>query len=378
MSLKGATTKATMLSAVKVKGESSVAEANAQAVLDAKAKVDSALTEATAALTALQEAKTEADALPADTPNLEELKKELAKAITEATAHRDAIQALKDAKGNDSLAKLVEKVTGTGDKKMTLADIAAAVAVEVEKAMVFVSGFTTTYPLITGGKPLTATTAWSFVGLFRNALGTDELTEDFTERAVSDLPGVSLRSNDYATYGYWLGIPKEGDTIQQLHVFGVPKDQRIAPDAAFVSDDKLGNTATYSGKALGFSVLAAPDGRNRKAIKSGEFTADVKLTASFGATPTVEGTVTNFEGNAVGDEWSIGLKTAPLLKSASLGLNDSNWGLARGSGGKQNGAWHARAAREPATQRPNSISGTFQTFFSDGRAMGGYATVKDE
>ena len=62
LSLKdAAAAKASMLTAVKVMGESSDGEANAQAILDAKAKVDQALTDANAALTALQDVKTKAD-----------------------------------------------------------------------------------------------------------------------------------------------------------------------------------------------------------------------------------------------------------------------------------------------------------------------------
>ena len=147
--------------------------------------------------------------------------------------------------------------------------------------------------------------------------------------------------------------------------------------AALATNTALGNTATYSGNALGISVLTMPDGSNHKAIKSGEFTADVKLTATFHNTsPTVEGTMNNFKGNAVGSDWSVELKEASLLNTYPPA--SSQFGLARGSGAQHDGRWHARAHNGTAAQRHMGIIGFFRTFFPNGCAVGGYATVKDE
>ena len=99
-------------------------------------------------------------------PKLQELKTELATAITDATRYRDAIKAIKDATENDSLAELVEKVTGADDT-MTPGKIAEAIAVEVEKEMAFYTETESntnqcTWPPITGGITPSTVTAKAF------------------------------------------------------------------------------------------------------------------------------------------------------------------------------------------------------------------------
>ena len=86
-----------------------------------------------AALTALQDAKTKADELPVDTPDLQDLKNRIAAAIEEATqlagyrqghqgCHRERIP----------LAVLVQMVRGHSNRDSET--VAADVAIEVEKA----------------------------------------------------------------------------------------------------------------------------------------------------------------------------------------------------------------------------------------------------
>ena len=106
-------------------------------------------------------------------------------------------------------------------------------------------------------------------------------------------------------------------------------------------------------------------------VDSGRFTADVKLTAKFGATDTdakVSGTINNFMGNAVGD-WSVNLESTTLAAT-------SNSDIATGSG--RDGMWSAQAYGDDNTKRPAGIFGGFTAHFSDGHAAGAYATRMDK
>ena len=286
---------------------------------------------------------------------------------------------------SSSLAKLVEKVTGANGR-LKPADIAAVVAQEVEKAMVFYDGKESdpnqrTYPRITGGVRPSAVTLYFLTGLTNNVGNPDGALSEYNGMSFYDLPGIELEETDYASYGYWLAIPHDSDAITEVHVLGVPKSPRAVPATSLAAKASLDNTATYTGNALGMSVLTAADGSKRKAIKSGQFTADVKLTATFdGTSSTVEGKISNFRGNAVGTDWKVDLKTAPLNAAEPRSLD--NYGLARGDGVTDEGMWHARAnvstADDIGDKRPIGLSGVFRVFFKDGRAAGGYATVKDD
>ena len=383
--------------ALNVLGESSKAQDYAQAILDANAKVDQALSDANAALTALQEAKKEADKLPAGTANLDTLK-------TSITA------AIKDAKGTDSLAAQVAKVTSTTGK-MTAADVAAKVAVIIEKAGTNYIGKTTNFPMNTEGRATVVTygsrvhspvsriatalycqfnavkrddapahaLTWEVVvgkdkvggggggaisssgddgfrrmasfegmdggnretsttsnleGIDHTYLGIKGIIYCLEQRcpATNGKPGAGWYWNvrpenrhrhpvrtgsgyeeftDYAHYGYSLAGGSDTDLATGsndggIEAFGLPHDDTESPTrpttnaaAGLTASTTIpgNNTATYSGGALGISVVTA-DG---KAIKSGQFTADVELTATFATSPTVTGTVKNFKGNAVGN-----------------------------------------------------------------------------
>ena len=131
--------------------------------------------------------------------------------------------------------------------------------------------------------------------------------------------------------------------------------------------DLTESSASYAGKAAGMSVhMTFDDQGARTGISSGAFTADVSLTARFGAAPTVSGTVSGFEGDAVDAGWSVELGEAVLSGSIEAGE-------ARGTG--QAGAWTARAYGE-TDQRPAGILGGFNAHFTDGHAAGAYATRK--
>ena len=146
--------------------------------------------------------------------------------------------------------------------------------------------------------------------------------------------------------------------------------------AAAISPEEIGGddgTATYSGTAAGMSVVTVPnpDGDGRVAGSSGAFTADVTLNATFGGTPTIDGTITNFMGGAVGSNWRV------TLRSQTLAATGSSDGTTRTDGQAADGLWSAQPYGGDADARPSGVHGGFNANFRDGAAVGAYATRKD-
>ena len=176
-----------------------------------------------------------------------------------------------------------------------------------------------------------------------------------------------LRETLYARFGHWLTVVAgSGETTVHAYAGTAAMGN---PALGAPAGDLTESSASYAGKAAGMSVhMTFDDQGARTGISSGAFTADVSLTARFGAAPTVSGTVSGFEGDAVDEGWSVELGEAVL--SGSI---DIEFGEARGTG--QAGAWTARAYGE-TDQRPAGILGGFNAHFTDGHAAGAYATRK--
>lgn len=167
----------------------------------------------------------------------------------------------------------------------------------------------------------------------------------------------------YASYGHWLSVSGTDWTVHSFATSGAT----TGADVSTVGDDtnNLANSATYSGKAAGMSVRKTGSG-DSQTVDSGRFTANVSLSAKFGATPTVSGTINNFVGDAVGSGWSV------ALGSATLAAGSFNSSTATASG--RDGTWRAQAYGGDTSKRPAGIFGNFTAHFTDGDATGAYAT----
>ena len=174
-----------------------------------------------------------------------------------------------------------------------------------------------------------------------------------------------LRETLYARFGHWLTVVAgSGETTVHAYASTAAMGN---PALGAPAGDLTESSASYAGKAAGMSVhMTFDDQGARTGISSGAFTADVSLTARFGASPTVSGTVSGFEGDAVDAGWSVELGEAVLSGSIEAGET-------RETG--QAGAWTARAYGE-TDQRPAGILGGFNAHFTDGHAAGAYATRK--
>ena len=131
--LKAATDNKAEFDTMAVRGESSVAEMNAQAILDAKDDVDEALANAMMALQDATTAKEHADALADDAANKAALIEALKDAIVEAGAQIKSIGMIRDGM---ALADAVAAVTGDDeDEPMSAADHGQMVAMAIGGAL---------------------------------------------------------------------------------------------------------------------------------------------------------------------------------------------------------------------------------------------------
>ena len=198
---------------------------------------------------------------------------------------------------------------------------------------------------------------------------------DGDEHYVKNADGTAYMPETlFASYGHWLTSAVDDDanaTQWTVHTFATSEVATASYSLAAADDENKfgdGDTATYSGPAAGMSVHktdnAAGDGQD---IASGRFTADVTLTAMFGASPMIGGTIDGFIGSAVNENWTVKLEDATLAD----GGDEPTTGMTVTTG--RDGTW-SNAAYGAANARPTGVFGGFTAHFSDGHAAGAYAT----
>ena len=204
---------------------------------------------------------------------------------------------------------------------------------------------------------------------------------DDPETPDVDESRVYRQDTMYAVWGHWLTVAGNGEATVDTFARAGTMDGSPAHGgnwgAADPADANLsGTTATYSGSAAGRSVHRRTDANGRVTdIQSGNFMADVMLTAKFSATPMLGGTIDNFRAaqgsspGAVDSSWTV-----TLTETASDGGTVTvTAGVADASG--QDGTWEATSYGE-ADMRPAGIYGGFNAHFTDGHAAGAWATRK--
>ena len=463
-----------MLTAMKVNGDSAMAEANAQMVLDAEMAANNAVMDADDALQDAMAAKEAAEALPADDADRASAIAVAERAIEQATAQKkaamavvDTAEATEDPPVLDSLKGAVEMVKGDnplldsyprmpaafakvvagqvstaigtaaqatntasipagthmGGIKNDAADIGAMTwamivgessvmdvrrlvsgAVSTVKAMSVMGSMasdlaTATATLPTDDDPAKdgiqnndgANYDAAYMGIDGtvfcagndcgqsaaedgNLTGSWYFTPDNPDELfVASTGGSYMMATMYATYGYWLTYNAQGEaTGVALHTASTANTGSLDLGQAGTGDDATDVTATYRGSAVGISA---------RGDASGQFTADVNLTAKFAVAPTLRGSISNFQGNAVGN-WSI------LLNETTLGTDAALSATGTTAGGGSPGVWTAQGyGPEPVdpdgptgpitdlvNQRPTGFFGRFSASFGDGSAAGAYTT----
>ena len=202
---------------------------------------------------------------------------------------------------------------------------------------------------------------------------------DNPETPDVDESRVYRQDTMYAVWGHWLTVAGNGEaTVDTFARAGTMDGSPADPGnwgAADPADANLsGTTATYTGSAAGRSVHRTTDANGMVTdIRSGNFMADVTLTAKFSATPMLGGTIDNFRAaqgsspGAVDSSWTV-----TLTETASDG-GTVTAGVADASG--QDGTWEATSYGE-TDMRPAGIYGGFNAHFTDGDVAGAWATRK--
>ncbi len=180
----------------------------------------------------------------------------------------------------------------------------------------------------------------------------------------------------YVDYGMWLTGADDALGLETRRgLVYVPGTTGVGVDLTTVGDgtNRLANRATYDGTAHGLSARVNTDG----VAASGHFEADVRLNATFGASPTLGGTIGNFrsadpaaQGTAHVGSWAVDLGTADLGTGTGRVLNAPFSGS--GTGNPTSGGWSAYGYGDSG-RRPAGFHGGFEADFTDGAAVGQFA-----
>ena len=199
------------------------------------------------------------------------------------------------------------------------------------------------------------------------------LPDSTTELHVSAMGGLYEVATMYARYGYWLTYDAEDDAAGVTTYAVKGHESTNTADLDLLRGDATTDvTATYTGDAVGIAV------RDKT---SGQFTAAVTLTATFGATDSkLGGTISGFDIAGTDPGWTVMLEKTLLTNTAVLsGVDAANIGVAYGDHAAA-GRWTAQGYGpdgDPAVaSRPEGFFGQFNANFSDGAAAGAYATRK--
>ena len=186
----------------------------------------------------------------------------------------------------------------------------------------------------------------------------------------------------YASYGWWLH-KSENDSVYTASAF----DDYRGADENPVSDNAITNlrgTATYSGGAAGKYALHSTTGGTNDA---GHFTADAELTANFGATHSVTGTVDNFFGaDGAARDWSVELMESGIAPttgviSGTAAANDAGdqmtvWTM-DGTAADAAGSWSGQLHEVGDDGVPGIATGTFHSMFGRaGQMVGGFGATE--
>ncbi len=192
--------------------------------------------------------------------------------------------------------------------------------------------------------------------------------------AQAEFGGTYALVTNAATYGHWL----TGDDEIKLHAASLSPatGAPVWNDRSEATESPEPDSATYSGEASGYSYRTTGEGADRKHY-SGQFTADVELEAEFGTTPTLEGSISGFEGvggsDHVNASWYVGLETTDGAPPTQPVIDSTRKaGMETATGGSWNFAAYGEAGRNPS-----GLVGAFSAEFEDGNAAGVYHAPKE-
>ena len=193
-------------------------------------------------------------------------------------------------------------------------------------------------------------------------------------------PGAMQQTpdNNYATFGWWLD-ESIADGTSKISTFSI----RSVPDETIALGTVTGS-ATYKGIAVGKAVVYSPVGDNNI---GGAFTADAALIATFGTSPMIEGSITDFDVGGKSPDWSVALNKTPLsatgvTEPSGTPENTTAWTIG-GVKASNTGTWSGRLYDQGDAVGtfgvpPTGVTGGFNAVYGKvGRMVGAFGAEKE-
>lgn len=181
----------------------------------------------------------------------------------------------------------------------------------------------------------------------------------------------------YATFGWWLDEAAAGDAegTRKVRAFSYVQTGDAVADLTGVT-----GSASYSGIAVGKAALNAALGDDNI---GDAFTANAALSATFSATPMLEGEITDFMVGGESRNWSVKLNEQAIDATGTVAASTGStvWTI-DGVKATAGGGWQAQMYDQGADigtidQQPNGVTGGFQAVFgADGNMTGAFAAEK--
>ena len=185
--------------------------------------------------------------------------------------------------------------------------------------------------------------------------------------------------SNYVNFGYWMLEPSSPTgTYQFASFYGGTGATAVSAHNDFVGP------ATYNGKAAGVYATQDSTAGVVTGASKGEFTADAKLTASFGAADemgTIGGSISNFkdeDGGALA-AWSVTLTPVGLSDQSAAAFGNATIGT-MGGASALTGRWRANFYEDPDTADdaaiPNAVAGQFDALSSGAWIHGAFGATR--
>lgn len=157
-------------------------------------------------------------------------------------------------------------------------------------------------------------------------------TSSGTAFALVTTDRLTQSDTDYLVGGVWLFVPQGATSTRDLEIgtFADGPDANLTPTAYLTAS----STATYQGDAYGLYL-----GRRADASEfGGGFEGNIRLTANFGGTPTISGSISDVYVSGIGENTIRRLPGNPSLTLQSATIDGAS------AGGFFTGNTHAAVA----------------------------------
>ncbi len=193
---------------------------------------------------------------------------------------------------------------------------------------------------------------------------------------------------DYLSFGYWFQTTTASDGTKTYGVNPFYKGSQPYNEVS-LSGSNVTGTATYNGKATGMYSLKTFGSGSATVSDAGQFTADARLTASFGGDDvaankkyTIEGNITDFRdadgGQISGGGWNVELMKASIASNGAIGSAGDASAQTTG-GGEWNGMLYGNpglSAEDATRAYPTGVAGEFNAHLGNGHVIGAFGATR--